>query len=138
MNSGGNQDGVSFGEENGGDALLCEFQPLWDEAAEIWDANTDHPSFRGYVSANYRAVYQSLVLLQGHAQTFLEWGSGLGVVSIMASRMGFEAYGIEAEAELVEYARLLSRAYQADAKFAAGNFMPEYAFPDKEYSVADI
>lgn len=125
MNSGGKQDGVPFGEEDGGDALLCEFQPLWDEAAEIWDANTDRPSFRGYVSANYRAVYESLVLLQGHAQTFLEWGSGLGVVSIMASRMGFEAYGIEAEAELVEYARLLSRAYQADAKFAAGNFMPE-------------
>ena len=87
---------------------LDEFKQLWDEAAEICDANSNQPSFEGYVSADYRAVYESLVILQGHASTFLEWGSGLGVVSIMASRMGFEAYGIESQSELVEYARLLS------------------------------
>jgi hypothetical protein len=43
----------------------------------------------------------------------------------MASRMGFEAYGIESQSELVEYARLLSRAYQSNAKFAAGDFVPD-------------
>lgn len=120
-----NPDEIPLDDHRPSPDMLAEFNQLWDEAAEIWDANTNHPSFRGYVSADYQLVYESLVLLQGHAFTFLEWGSGLGVVSIMASRMGFEAYGIEAEVELVEYARLLSRAYGSDARFAAGNFMPD-------------
>ena len=106
-------------------SLLVEFKQLWDEAEEIWNANQNEPSFHGYVSADYRAVYESLNVLQGHAKTFLEWGSGLGVVSIMASRMGFNAYGIEAEGELVEYSRVLARAYQSNAQFAVGNLIPD-------------
>ena len=125
MNEDENMDEISFDFNVSNPSLLDEFKQLWDEAAEICDANSNQPSFEGYVSADYRAVYESLVILQGHACTFLEWGSGLGVVSIMASRMGFEAYGIESQSELVEYARLLSLAYQSNAKFAAGNFMPD-------------
>ena len=125
MNEDEGRSEVSAHRQVDNNGLLAEFQLLWDEAAEIWDVNAEQPAFSGYVSADYRIIYESLVVLQGHARTFLEWGSGLGVVSIMASRMGFEAYGIESEFELVEYSRLLSRAYQADAKFATGNFMPD-------------
>ena len=125
MNEDENMDEISFDFNVSKPSELDEFKQLWDEAAEICDANSSQPSFEGYVSADYRAVYESFVILQGHASTFLEWGSGLGVVSIMASRMGFEAYGIEARSELVEYARLLSLAYQSNAKFAAGNFLPD-------------
>ena len=57
--------------------------------------------------------------------TVLEWGSGLGIVTIMASRMGFEAYGIEAEMELVEYSEEFARDYGPDATFAQGSFVPD-------------
>jgi hypothetical protein len=124
ISSGESAAGISIDIDLGALSLLVEFKQLWDEAEEIWNANQNEPSFHGYVSADFRAVYESLNVLQGHADTFLEWGSGLGVVSIMASRMGFQSYGIEAEGELVEYSRVLARAYQSDAKFAAGNFMP--------------
>ncbi len=77
------------------------------------------------MSADYQAVYDSLVQLQGRALTVLEWGSGLGVVTIMASRMGFEAYGIEAEASLVEFSEDLALGFGPNAKFAQGSFIPD-------------
>ena len=75
--------------------------------------------------ADFRAVYESLAQLQGRVLTVLEWGSGLGVMTIMASRMGFEAYGIEAEASLVEFSEDLALDYGPKAKFAQGSFIPD-------------
>ena len=105
-------------------ALQSEFELLWADAETLWVANEDHPAFQGYVSADYEAIYQRLLQLQGRATTFLEWGSGLGVVTIMANRMGFDAYGIEVEAELVEHARGLATKHRSSARFATGSFIP--------------
>ena len=105
--------------------LLAEFSDLWAEAEDLWDRNQDAPSFHGYVSADYLAVYASLAELRGRAFTFLEWGSGLGVVTIMANRMGFEAYGIEAELSLLNYAEKLAQVYGPGACFAQGSFIPD-------------
>ncbi len=78
---------------------------LLDRSRLDFGSNTRIPlAFEGYVSADYLSVFHSLAQLRNRVSTVLEWGSGLGVVSIMASRMGFEAFGIEAEAVLVEYA----------------------------------
>lgn len=105
--------------------LLLEFGELWDEVEKIWDREQDTDAFRAYVSADFFPVYQSLLELQGHAETFLEWGSGLGVVTIMASRLGFDAYGIEAVPELVEYSESLAKRYGNHAQFAQGSFIPD-------------
>ncbi len=43
----------------------------------------------------------------------------------MASRMGFQAYGIEAEAGLIEHANKLAASYGATARFARGSFIPD-------------
>ena len=67
------------------------------------------------------AVYEALNELRGQVSTVLEWGSGLGVVAIMASRMGFEAYGIESEEKLVNHSIQLAQSYSAVAEFAHGN-----------------
>jgi hypothetical protein len=105
--------------------LLAECRSLWAEADELWDQLRDTPAFHGYVSADYEAVWESLARLRGSVLTFLEWGSGLGVVTMMASRMGFEAYGIEAEPILVEYSEDLARTYGPNARFAQGSFIPD-------------
>ena len=89
--------------------LLEEFEALWKEAAALWEKHRQTPAFEGYVSGDYAALYHALAEFQGQAWTFLEWGSGLGVLTIMASRMGFEAYGIETEATLIEHAEDLAR-----------------------------
>jgi len=108
-----------------GKTLLAEFGSLWAEVEALWERHQEEPAFHGYVSADYQAVYDSLAQLKGRALTVLEWGSGLGVVTIMASRMGFEAYGIEAEASLVEFSEELALGYGPKAKFAQGSFIPD-------------
>lgn len=98
---------------------------LWKAADDLWEAKQDVDSFVSYASADYVEVFHALVKLQGKAVTFLEFGSGLGVATIMASRLGFEAYGIEAKEELVEYAREFADQFAPDAEFATGSFMPD-------------
>ena len=116
-----NDESLSIQEEH----LLAEFRELWDKVQQIWDTHSDAPAFRAYVSADYEPIFNSLRKLRGKACTFLEWGSGLGVVAIMASRMGFDAYGIEVEPELVEYAEELAEMYGAETQFAIGSFIPD-------------
>jgi len=107
------------------ETLLGEFGSLWAEANDLWERHLHAPAFEGYVSADYLAVYESLARLQGRVLTVLEWGSGLGIVTIMASRMGFQAYGIEAEPDLVEFSERFAKAYGPKARFAQGSFIPD-------------
>lgn len=107
------------------DPLLNEMRLLWAEADEIWNECHTQEEFGGFVSADYVEVYESLCGLKDHVTTVLEWGSGLGVVAIMASRLGFESYGIEVEPLLVERAQELAERYGADTQFAAGSFIPD-------------
>lgn len=43
----------------------------------------------------------------------------------MASRLGFEAYGIEAVPTLVDYSEQLASKYGATARFSQGSFIPD-------------
>lgn len=117
-------------DENADDELLAEFRLLWRDAATLWDEHENEPAFEGYVGSDFFAAWKVLKSLRGCGATFLEWGSGLGVVAIMASRMGFDAAGIEIEPELVELAQTLAKRYSADAKFVCGSFVPDGFEPD--------
>jgi hypothetical protein len=107
---------------------------LWSEAEDIWERHQNQREFRAFVAADYREVYDALVRLQGRVMNILEWGSGLGVVTIMASNLGFEAYGIESEPRLVEWSRKLAEEYGPAAQFVTGSFIPSEYEWDPEYS----
>ena len=98
---------------------------MWDEVDEIWEINQSLPDFESYASADFLAVYNELNRIESKSQTFLELGSGLGVVTIMASRLGFDAYGIDAKAGLVDYSRDFARQYAPQAQFGVGSFIPD-------------
>lgn len=123
MNSSLNSNPNSSTEDD--ELLLAEFQDLWAAADDLWEQHQDSPAFGGYVSADYPSVLESLKKLRGEAFTFLEWGSGLGVATIMASRLGFDAYGIEAETQLTEYALVLAESYGDQPRFVQGSFVPD-------------
>jgi hypothetical protein len=106
------------------DLILASLKELWIEVEAIWEANQHQPEYTLYVSADYQAIYDQLCRLRGRATTFLEWGSGLGVVTIMANRLGFDSYGIEAESRLVCLAEGLAKKYHANPTFAIGSFIP--------------
>ena len=43
----------------------------------------------------------------------------------MASLLGFEAYGIEAEGVLVDYSETLAEKWNAETTFVTGSFIPD-------------
>lgn len=78
-----------------------EFRPTWRGLAWLWD--------------------QRLV----GGRSFCEWGSGFGVVALLAAQLGFHASGIEVEPVLVDESIALSQAVGVDVEFVAGSFVPD-------------
>ena len=77
-----------------------------------------------FVPADHVEVFQALQKVAQPGDTFLEWGSGVGGITILADFLGFEAFGIEIEPDLVELARELAERHGSGAKFATGSFVP--------------
>jgi hypothetical protein len=98
-----------------------------EEGREIWhrfDEDVRRQAFHPFVPADYDRVLPTLVRLHAPGARFLEWGSATGVIAIMADMLGFEAYGIELDRELVAVARDLARRHGSGARFAVGSFLP--------------
>jgi hypothetical protein len=81
-----------------------------------------------FVPSDYRHAYQALRAVADASPAggglFCEWGSGLGVVACLASLLGFDACGIEAEGGLVDEARRLADDFGLPVEFAHGSFLP--------------
>jgi hypothetical protein len=108
-------------------ALRARLLELSEEGWELWrqfDVEVRQHDWHPFVPADYERVLQTLLELRGPGLRFLEWGSAMGVIAIMADLLGFEAYGIELDPALVEMARGLAERYGSDARFVAGSFVP--------------
>ncbi len=80
--------------------------------------------FHAFVAADYDVVRNALILYRGPGLRFLEWGAATGVITITADLLGFDAYGIELDADLVATARHLATRFDSRARFVAGSFLP--------------
>lgn len=103
------------------DSLLEEGLAIWNR----FESEVRRFRFHPFVASDYERVLQALLELRVPGMRFLEWGSATGVITIMADLLGFEAYGIELDRELVETARGLAERSGSDARFAAGSFLPD-------------
>lgn len=56
---------------------------------------------------------------------FCEWGSGFGVVTCMAALLGYKAYGIEIEEELVRQSRAIARRLKIPVEIICTNLFPD-------------
>ncbi|WP_102109409.1 class I SAM-dependent methyltransferase [Oceaniglobus roseus] len=85
----------------------------------------------------WAAVRMARGLVGRDGAGFCEWGSGLGLVTLLAERAGFDAWGIELEPVLVAEARRLAAAHGGRARFAVGSYKPE-GFLAGETRAADL
>jgi hypothetical protein len=72
---------------------------------------------------------------------FLEWGAATGVIAIIADLLGFDAYGIELESDLVASARALAKKFDSRARFAVGSFLPngyEWRSKDGDHRIGTL
>lgn len=58
-------------------------------------------------------------------ETFLEWGSGFGIVAGVAAWLEFDAFGMEIQSELVAEARALAERWELAVEYAVGTFIEE-------------
>ncbi len=97
---------------------------------DYWDHWRERP-IEQFVACDFRYVwgaFQSLLrrdILKG--KSFVEWGSGFGIVTAMAWYSGLSAVGIEAELFLVEEGRKLLNEHSVKAELWHGNFLPHGA-----------
>ena len=100
------------------------------EIARAFDA-AKGKNFHPFVAADYDVVLHQLLGLRRPGASFLECGCGTGVITIMADLLGFDACGIEIDADLVAIARRLADKYESKARFALGSFLPTgYTYRD--------
>jgi SAM-dependent methyltransferase len=109
------------------DDLERRLDVLCDEGWELWcrfDREVRQDDWHPFVAADYDRVRQALVRLRAPGLRFLELGSATGVITIMADLLGYEAFGIELDADLVLMARQLASRSRSQARFFNGSFLP--------------
>jgi hypothetical protein len=95
-----------------------------------WDRFREKP-LPQYIECDFDWVARGMMhcikqgLLDG--KLFVEWGCGFGVVTGIASLLGLEAVGIEAEPFLCEEANKLLQTHGVAAEIWNGNFLPRGA-----------
>lgn len=97
-----------------------------EDRAEGYDADAGGGRF---VPGDSRYAYQVIQWLQRCGRlppqaSLLEWGSGQGVVSILASFLGLQALGVDLDPELVREAGELAVRYDSSARFVQGSYDP--------------
>ena len=82
----------------------------------------------GFVPADFDRIYRALrAIAAGNlapGDSFCEWGSGFGVVALLATHLDFHACGIEIQPELVEEAESLAAAVGLEVEFVCGTLVP--------------
>jgi len=95
--------------------------------------NTTRIEIPAFVPSNFELAYRALAEIQAAnlatGRRFIEWGSGIGIVTCLASLVGFDAVGIEIEPKLVEMARTIAREHDIAVQFACGSFVPDGIVP---------
>ncbi len=117
-------------------ALRATLAEIGEQGWEIWaqfDRNVRQHDWHPFVPADYERVLEALVTLRSPGLRFLEWGSATGVITIMADLLGYEAYGIELDEDLVAVSLEMATRYGSKARFAAGSFLPAgYAWSPRD------
>lgn len=63
--------------------------------------------------------------------TFCEWGSGIGIVTCLARRLGWNAIGVEIEPRLIATSRILAARHHVDVAYHRCSYKPDALFePD--------
>ncbi|MDA7888202.1 hypothetical protein N9A86_02315 [Akkermansiaceae bacterium] len=82
-----------------------------------------------YLPSNPAIIYAAIVYLKNagylRGNVFCEWGCGFGIATCMASLLGFEAYGIEIETEIADFAVQLAKDQNIPVEILCTSYLPE-------------
>ena len=102
-----------------------------EEVIESFGRHRRDGELAGFVPADHQLVALALLSLREHpllaGDLFLEWGSGLGIITMVAAEIGYEAQGIEILPELVDQAEELADELGVSCAFVCGSCVPTAA-----------
>lgn len=103
-------------------------QAARERVQKYWDQFPQKPLSQ-YIECDFDLVAAAIQeccnkqMLDG--KLFIEWGCGFGVITGVASVLGLDAIGVEAEAFLCEEGEKLFSAADVQAEIWNGNFLPD-------------
>ena len=99
-----------------------------DRIDQFYESRIKNPIKR-FVPSDFVEVFTALHFIARQrlstGSLFCEWGSGFGVATCLASLLGFEAYGIEIEHDLIVQANQLAHDFDIAVTYLHGSFIPE-------------
>lgn len=105
---------------------------LIDTCSRGWErffADNDDHQAPGFVPSVPEVVLAALEEVTKQSlppnRIFCEWGSGFGTAVCMASLLGYQAYGIEIEEELVRLSRAVARRLKIPVEIICTSMFPE-------------
>jgi protein-L-isoaspartate O-methyltransferase len=102
----------------------------------------NHPTWgSGFVPSDFATVYRALRAIADTNLTtgrrLCEWGSGFGIVAMLAELVGFQSCGIEIDRALVDQSHALADGFEFAAEFVHGSFIPRGSEGCAEEAYAD-
>src|SRR5215510_7878456 len=89
------------------------------------DDDDQAPRFVPSVPERVWAVLEEITRRQlPPTRVFCEWGSGCGTATCLAALLGYEAYGLEIDAELVRRSRAMARRLGIPVTMLCTSFLP--------------
>lgn len=105
------------------------FERLLQRSDAEWEAFSQRrPAFQRFIQADLRLAREALIEARdaagGLGLRFVELGSGVGSIAILADLLGFDSYGIEVDSELFETSLALSEEFGSKVELVEGSFVP--------------
>ena len=105
------------------------FERLLQRSNDEWEAFSERrPAFQRFIQADLRLAHKALVEARdaagGLGLRFVELGSGVGSIAILADLLGFDSYGIEVDRELYETSLALAEEFESRVELVEGSFVP--------------
>ena len=108
---------------------VSRFIEAADRMMDDYDDANEYRKKPNFVHCDPHLVYAAIACVTKLdlplGRVFCEWGSGFGMGTCIAALLGYEAYGIELDAEVVKLSRKLAQNQNVNATILETSYFPE-------------